>query len=113
LREFRRARPWLRGNLGPRDHFTYRAPTDGMVVFRSYRVGPDGEEVFAVAHLEGKPLEDCDPLHWGVPGTEGGGWELALRSPPIGAEYQGGPLTLRDGMGMVFVRRKGQVTGGV
>jgi hypothetical protein len=107
LRNFRRARPWMRGNLGLKDHFSYKAPTDGMVVFRSYRVGPDGEEVFAVAHLEGKPLEDVDPLEFGVPGTEGPGWELALRSPPIGADWTGGPITLRDGMGLVYTRRKG------
>lgn len=104
LREFRLARPWLRRNFGPDDHFDYRTPTDGSVVFRSVRRGPDGEQVYALMHMEGQPVGAFDPLAEPVPGLEGGGWRLALASPPIGADYEGGEIVLRDGMGLVFTR---------
>ncbi|MEX2481896.1 MAG: glucosylglycerol hydrolase [Gammaproteobacteria bacterium] len=107
LREFRRARPWLRHNFGPHDHFDYRQPIDGSVVFRSLRRGPGGEEVYAVMHLEGLPLEGFDPLADDVPGLDGGGWRVALRTPPIGGDYIGGELVFRDSMGVLFVRDNG------
>jgi len=102
LRRFRAARPWLARNLRPDDHFDYRRPVRGTVLFRSLRHGPDGEAVFLLAHLEGKPAEEVDPLALDVPGLAGGGWHVALRTPPIGSDYLGGPLTLKDGMAVVF-----------
>jgi hypothetical protein len=105
LREFRAARPWLRANFGPADRFDYVTPTDGAVAFRSLRRGPDGEEVFAVAHLEGKPLVEVDPTAMDFAGVEGGGWHVALRSPTIGSDYLGGPLTLHDSMAVLYTRR--------
>ncbi|MEO0764120.1 MAG: glucosylglycerol hydrolase, partial [Pseudomonadota bacterium] len=105
LRRFRLDRPWLRARFGAGDQFDYRKPVDGSVVFRSLRHGPDGEQVFAVIHLEGAPVSLDDPLAAGLPGLEGGGWQLALRSPNIGSDYLGGPITLIDSMGLVFTRR--------
>ncbi|MGF1501344.1 MAG: glucosylglycerol hydrolase [Paracoccaceae bacterium] len=105
LRRFRQARPWLRRNFGAQDHFDYLSPLAGTVVFRALRHGPDGEQAFVVTHMEGKALEDFDPIASNIPGLGGGGWELALRTPPIGGDYVGGPLTLRDSMGLVFTRR--------
>jgi len=35
-------------------------------------------------------------------GARGGDWRLILRSPGIGEDYLGGPITLRDSMGLVF-----------
>jgi hypothetical protein len=104
LREFRRARPWLRGNFEPGDVFDYRRPLEGRTLFTARRAGPGGEELFAVLHMEGKATEEFDPLTLPVPGLEGGGWTLALRTPDIGGDYQGGPITLRDSMGLVFAR---------
>lgn len=104
LRRFRAERPWLRGNFGPDDRLDWRRPTEGAVVFCCLRRGPDGEQVYAVAHLEGKPLVDVDPLDFPLPGLDGGGWHVALRSPPIGSDYLGGPLTLGDGMAVLFTR---------
>jgi hypothetical protein len=104
LREFRRARPWLRENYGPKDHFGYVEPLGGRTVFTSLRHGPDGEQVYSVIHMEGKPTSDVDPLRMGVPGTEGFGWECVLRSPGIGADYLSGPIILRDSMALVFTR---------
>ncbi|WP_029032690.1 glucosylglycerol hydrolase [Salinarimonas rosea] len=106
LREFRLARPWLRGGLRPQDHFDYQAPTRGSVAFRSLRHGPDGEQVFAIAHLEGKPLLDIVPTELPIPGLAGGGWEVALASPPIGTDYAGGPIDLHDGMAVLYTRRR-------
>jgi hypothetical protein len=107
LRNFRRARPWLRDNLGPRDRFDYRQPVDGTVLFTSLRHGPDGEQVYMVAHMEGGPVEEIDPLTLPVEGIGGGGWHVALRTPPIGGDYLGGPLTLHDSTGVLFTRRAG------
>ncbi|MEM8622109.1 MAG: glucosylglycerol hydrolase [Pseudomonadota bacterium] len=104
LRRFRGARPWLRRNLGPGDHFDYRRPVDGTALFTALRNGPDGEQVFLVAHMEGGSIPEIDPLQLGVPGIEGMGWEVALRTPPIGNDYLGGALTLKDSMGVLYLR---------
>jgi hypothetical protein len=105
LREFRHARPWLRGNLGGDDVYDYIRPIDRRALFTVLRHGPCGEQVYAVAHMEGAALEDIDPLALPVPGIEGEGWSLALRTPPIGSDYLGGSITLRDSMGLVFTRQ--------
>ncbi len=105
LREFRASRPWLRDNYGPRDVFDYHTPIKGTVAFRSLRHGPDGEQVFVIAHLEGKPLVDIDPMALPIPGLEGEGWHVALRSPTIGSDYLGGPITLHDSMAVLYTRK--------
>ncbi len=106
LREFRATRPWLRDNYGPDDVLDYHTPTRGTLAFRALRHGPDGEQVFMIAHLEGKPLEDIDPVTLPVPGLEGGGWHVALRTPSIGSDYLGGPITLHDSMAVLYTRRR-------
>ncbi|MEM8824230.1 MAG: glucosylglycerol hydrolase [Pseudomonadota bacterium] len=105
LRNFRRARPWLRDNYGAKDHFGYLEPIEGRTVLTSLRHGPDGEQVFAVAHMEGKPTDEIDPLTLPIPGLKGTGWRLALRTPSIGEDYGGGPITLKDAMGLIYVRK--------
>ncbi|MEO1638918.1 MAG: glucosylglycerol hydrolase [Pseudomonadota bacterium] len=105
LREFRAARPWLRNNYSEKDQFDYLHPIEGRTVLTSLRHGPDGEQVFSVAHMEGKPTAEIDPLTLPVPGIKGTGWKLALRTPSIGDEYQGGPITLKDSMALVYVRK--------
>ncbi|WP_316015713.1 glucosylglycerol hydrolase [Roseobacter sp. HKCCA0434] len=107
LREFRRARPWLRDNLGDRDRFDYRRPVEGTVLFTSLRYGPDGEQVYMIAHMEGGHTGDFDPLRLPIEGLEGFGWEVALRTPPIGGDFIGGPIDLHDSMGIVYVRKPG------
>ncbi len=105
LREFRLARPWLRYNYGHLDHFDFQRPTRGSVVFRSLRTGPDGEQVYAVMHLEGQPLININPTELNVPGLEGGRWQLELCSPQIGPDYQGGSIDLHDGMAVLYTRK--------
>ncbi|SOH94011.1 Hypothetical glycoside hydrolase 5 [Monaibacterium marinum] len=105
LRDFRRARPWLRDNLGDRDRFDYQRPVNGTVLFSSLRHGPDGEQVFMVAHMEGGPTEEFDPLRMPIQGLEGFGWQVALRTTPIGDDFIGGPLSLHDSMGLVYTRQ--------
>ncbi|MEL6913127.1 MAG: glucosylglycerol hydrolase [Pseudomonadota bacterium] len=105
VRNFRRARPWLRDNYGPDDVFDYVQPIAGRTLFAALRHGPDGEQVFMVAHMEGKPTDEIAPLELPIPGLAGDGWELALRTPSIGHDYTGGPITLKDAMALVFVRK--------
>ncbi len=105
LREFRTARPWLRGNFAWGDQFSYVQPVDGTVLFTSFRQGPDGEQVYMVAHMEGAETEDFDPLNLHHQAADGqGGWTVALATPQIGPDYEGGPIVLRDSMGVVFTR---------
>ncbi|PWR03618.1 hypothetical protein DKT77_05620 [Meridianimarinicoccus roseus] len=104
LRKFRRANPWLRGNLGPKDHFDYLRPIDGRTVFACLRHAPDGRQTFCIAHMEGGETGDFDPLTLPIPGLEGFGWSLRLRAPSIGPDYEGGPITLRDSMALLFER---------
>ena len=104
VRNFRRARPWLRDDYGPSDRFDHLTPIDGRTVFTALRHGPEGEQVFCVTHMEGKPLLDIDPLSLPVQGIDGGGWSVALRTPGIAAGYEGGPVTLEDSTALVFTR---------
>ncbi|PTX54956.1 putative glycoside hydrolase-like family 5 (GHL5) protein [Litoreibacter ponti] len=106
IRNFRRARPWLRDNYGPKDHFDYLKPIDGRTVFTSLRHGPDGEQVFTILHMEGGETSVIEPLTQSIPGIEGTGWTLALRTPGIGPEYQSGPIVLKDSMGLVYTRKR-------
>ncbi|MEE4279166.1 MAG: glucosylglycerol hydrolase [Halieaceae bacterium] len=104
LRDFRRSRPWLRRNLSDSDYFDYVQPIAGRTVFASLRNGPDGEQVYTITHMEGGATEEFDPLGLGIPGLEGEGWQVALRTPSIGSDYLGGHLSLHDSMGVVFTR---------
>ncbi|TDL83704.1 hypothetical protein E2L08_03430 [Palleronia sediminis] len=103
LRNFRRDNMWLRGNLGPEDHFDYLQPVDGKTIFTSYRKGP-GKEVFTITHMEGGPSDEFDPLRLPIPGLKGAGWRCVLRTPTIGEDYLSGPIVLHDSMGVVFER---------
>jgi hypothetical protein len=100
LREFRAENPWLRRNFGPGDSFRYAEPIDGRTLFIAQRAGPGGRGVFAVAHMEGGPTAEIDPI--ADLGAPEGDWRLALRTPGIGPDYAGGPITLKDSMGLVF-----------
>ncbi|SIS75191.1 glucosylglycerol hydrolase [Phaeovulum vinaykumarii] len=104
LRDFRAANPWLRGNFGANDSFRYLEPIDGRTVFVAQRCGPSGQGVFAICHMEGGPTDEIMPLGL-LPETERAApWRLALRSPGIGSDYTGGPISLKDSMGLLFVR---------
>jgi hypothetical protein len=104
VRNFRRARPWLRENYGPKDRFDYLQPIAGRTVFTALRHGPGGEQIFSVGHMEGKETDEFDPLTLPVEGIQGSGWRLALRTPSIGHDYEGGPIVLRDATSLVYVR---------
>ena len=106
VREFRRSRPWLRNNLGPDDFFDYVSPIEGSVDYRFLRRGPDGEDIFGIVHMEGRPVVDVDPTAATNIPNLGDGWEVALRAPGIPSEYRGGPVTLHDGMGVLYTRRR-------
>ncbi|MDU8943629.1 glucosylglycerol hydrolase [Ovoidimarina sediminis] len=105
LREFRLENPWLTGNFGAGDDFRYLEPIDGRTVFAAHRQGPDGMGVFTLCHMEGKPTGVIEPLDLLPEGAPRDGWRVALASPLIGEDYEGGPLALEDSMGVVFVRK--------
>jgi len=106
LRAFRRERPWLRANLDERDVFDYAEPVAGSVLFRCLRHDPEGEQVLMVANMEGAPVGPFDPVTVDLPGLDPRHWRLALATPPIGADYQRGPVVLHDSTGLVFTRRR-------
>jgi hypothetical protein len=104
VREFRRARRWLRDDLREGDAFDYLKPVDGHAVFASLRTSPDGsEQVLVVANMEGGGAA-LDPVRVDLPGLDPDGWYLQLRTPNIGSDYLGGPITLHDSSGVVFTR---------
>lgn len=103
VRRFRRARPWLRRAFGAEDTFDRRWPTEGTVLFHGRRTGPDGEEVFFVANMEGAPVE-VTPASLPEVRGRAAGWRLALHTPRMDAPSFEQPVTLRDSQGMVFVR---------
>ncbi len=103
LRAFRLDNPWLRRNFGPDDVFDYLEPIDGRTLFRAYRRGPDGREIFALCHMEGKPTAEFGPLSLLPDGVAADGWQLLLRTPGIGDDT-GGTIVLRDSMGLLFTR---------
>ena len=102
LRDFRAANTWLRRNLGPQDSFRYLEPIDGRTVFVAHRHAPDGRQVMAICHMEGRPTQELAPLDLLPDGRGSADWRLVLRSPGIGTDYTGGPIVLKDSMGLVF-----------
>ena len=105
LRAFRRARPWLRHNLGGRDVFERRRPTRGSVVFYGLRHAPDGaEQVLFVANMEGQPV-NLSVLDLPIPDLPREGWQLALASPGLAVEDPTAALTLHDSNGVLLTRR--------
>jgi len=105
LRAFRRARPWLRHNLGEGDVFERRRPTRGSVVFYGLRHAPDGaEQVLFVANMEGQPV-NLSVLDLPIPDLPREGWRLALASPGLAVEDPTAALTLHDSNGVLLTRR--------
>ena len=73
-------------------------------MFRSLRHGPKGEQVFAIVHMDGQEVPEFDPVEQDVPGLEGDNWRVAVRTPPIGSDYLGGPIARHDSMGVIYTR---------
>lgn len=106
LREFRQNNPWLRQDFTARDDFRYLEPIDGRTVFAAHRTGPDGQQIFALCHMEGGETSATNPLDHLPDGVSAHGWSLTLRTPGIGDDYIGGPIILKDSMGLVFEKRR-------
>lgn len=104
LREFRRARPWLRHNLSDKDTFDYLHPTAGTVLFYGRRFSPDGrEQILLAANMEGAPLR-VNLLEL-VPKLPKSGWRVALTAPGMDRVDPGEPLILHDGQGLLLTRQ--------
>jgi hypothetical protein len=104
LREFRQSNPWLRNNFSEGDSFRYVEPIDGRTLFAALRRGPGGKQVFVLAHMEGAATDEMDPLDYLPASTSRDGWNVLLRTPGIGSDYLGGPLTIKDSYGLVMAR---------
>ncbi len=118
VREFRQARPWLRGDIDPErgEAFGYRHPTEGTVVYQALRRDPDGTEALLVAcNVEGTPVEVSpagvlDDL--GVDDGRDGGrehdgatdWTVALVAPDANAAVgdDAGAVTLETADAVVW-----------
>jgi hypothetical protein len=104
LREFRRSRPWLTGDLGPSDVFAYRHPVDGSVVFFGMRSSPDSAGSIAmVANMEGAAVEVV-PAEL-LAGAAVDGWEPAAVAPGVAYHGFDRPLVLSDSEGILLIRR--------
>lgn len=86
--------------------FDYLRPVAGHAVFAALRHAPDGDEqVLFVGNMEGGDI-DLTPTELALPGLTPDGWHLSLRTPNIGSDYLGGPITLNDSSGVVFTRTR-------
>jgi hypothetical protein len=83
VREFRFDRPWLRDDLGADDHFTYRHPANGTILYTGVRSSPDGDEdLLFAANMEGVPVEvSPEVLSAEIPDLDTTGWEPELVAP--------------------------------
>ncbi len=54
--------------------------------------------------MEGRETGEFDPLTLPVPGIQGAGWRLILKTPSIDEAYVGGPIVLDDSAGLVYER---------
>ncbi|NBB83610.1 MAG: hypothetical protein GVY28_09415, partial [Alphaproteobacteria bacterium] len=104
LRQFRRARPWLRRNLGEGDHFDFREPVAGSVVFRGLRTGPDGEQLLFCAHMEGGPTT-VTPTEMALPGLVRDGWTQVFGTPGFDVLDPDAEIPIEDGQGFILTRK--------
>ena len=96
LRRLRLDRPWLRHNLHDDEHFEYRRPVDGSVVFECRRRDPkSSEELLVLTHMEGAPA---------TVEIGGEGWELLLATPGLPLADPTRPITLHDSTGVILRR---------
>lgn len=105
LRQFRHARPWLRGNLTGTDKIDRLKPADGAVIYYGHRTSPTtGEQVMLVANMEGLPRElslfDL-PLPHPIPRD---GWKNVQTSPGLWIDDVTKPFTLYDGKALLLTR---------
>lgn len=103
VRDFRRARPWLRDSLGDNEWLRYREPCDSAVLVSGWRRGPDGEEVLLVANLEGRP-EAVVPRAQAPEGRRDG-WSVALATPGLDVEGLDASISLGNSQGILLTRR--------
>ncbi|NBC19003.1 MAG: hypothetical protein GVY18_17010 [Bacteroidetes bacterium] len=104
VRQFRRARPWLRANFGDGDVLDRRQPADGTVLFYGLRTAPDAsEQLLFLANMEGEPVSIV-PTLMPLPALAEEGWTFALTPPGLSAEAPDAPVVLRNAQGVVLCR---------
>jgi len=103
VRDFRRARPWLRERLRDEEWLRYREPCDGTVLVSGWRQGPDGEEVLFVGNLEGQK-ERVVPRGQ-VPNGRRDGWSVVLATPELEVEGPDEMVPLGNSQAVLLTRR--------
>jgi hypothetical protein len=105
VREFRQERPWLRADVDFEgdEHYGYRHPTEGTVLYYGFRVSPAGDEqLLFAANMEGVPVEVSPAmLQEEMSSIPTEGWEVALAAPGVDAGEQVG---LDNAQGVVWRR---------
>ena len=102
VREFRRARPWLRESLRDDEWLRYREPCDGTVLASGWRRGPDGEEVLFVGTLEGR--EETVVPQVQAPQGRRDGWSVVLATPGLAAEGPDATISLGNSQAVLLTR---------
>jgi hypothetical protein len=106
LRQFRRQRPWLRGNLEGRDRFN-RISDDHSTIFYGHRLAPqdetdgDPQEVVMVAHMGGETMT-VNLGDWLQLDLED--WRVGLATPGLGLGDDLRSIDLQDGEGVLLIR---------
>jgi len=106
VREFRQARPWLRASRRDDEHFDYRHPANGTVVYYGLRRAPDGSEaVLFVGNMEGVETT-VTSTELPIPGLPADGREPAIVPPGLDRETVAadGSVALANGLAVVYTR---------
>jgi hypothetical protein len=103
LRQFRRARPWLRENLAGSDDRLDLLTTPTTTIFYGFRRPPlQGKAVALVAHMGGEAMSIRLPELFP---DQSAGWALLLGSPGLeisGAQLNGAPISLEDSQALLL-----------
>lgn len=103
VRNFRRARPWLRESLRDEEWLRYREPCDGTVLVSGWRQGADGGEVLFVGNLEGRK-ERVVPRRQ-APSERRDGWSVSLATPELEVKGPDETVSLGNSQAVLLTRR--------
>ena len=118
VRRFRQDRPWLRADVGgdqrgtatrttseSLEHFDYRHPTEGTVLYYGLRESPAGDEqLLFAANMEGETVAVSPPmLADEIPALPTDGWQVELTAPGVVPAETDGVL-LEDSQAIIWQR---------
>ena len=119
VRSFRHERPWLRADIGGSDlgtaaadsstdsleHFDYRHPTEGTVLYYGLRESPAGDEqLLFAANMEGQSVTTSpETLAHEIPELPTDGWTVELAAPGIDVD-DANTVELGDSQAIIWQR---------